>query len=62
MTIFIRSHRERLTGQSVLPVFVPDFRFCTDNAAMIAACGYFRFRSGQVSDLSLDVVPGLKFA
>jgi tRNA A37 threonylcarbamoyltransferase TsaD len=34
----------------------------TDHAAMIAACGYFRFRAGKTGDLSLDAVPNLKLA
>jgi N6-L-threonylcarbamoyladenine synthase len=33
---------------------------CTDNAAMIAACGYFRFQAGQRDGWDLDVVPSLK--
>ncbi|MBN2239401.1 MAG: tRNA (adenosine(37)-N6)-threonylcarbamoyltransferase complex transferase subunit TsaD [Dehalococcoidales bacterium] len=57
-----RALRERLVKESVLPVFVPDLKYCTDNAAMIAACGYFRFKAGQESDLSLDVLPGFKLA
>ncbi len=36
-------------------VFLPPPRFTTDNAAMIAAAGYFRYVAGQFS--SLDVVP-----
>ena len=55
-----RALREKLVAESVLPVFVPDFIYCTDNAAMIAACGYYRFIAGQTSSLSLDVLPGLK--
>lgn len=57
-----RALRERLTGESVVPVLVPEFALCTDNAAMIAACGYFRFRAGKLDGLSLDVSPGMKLA
>lgn len=42
-----------------LELFYPPPRLCTDNAAMIACAGYFRYVSGRVSDLSLDAVPGL---
>jgi len=54
--------RETLTARSPFPVIIPPFILCTDNAAMIAACGYFRFRAGQVSDMALDVIPNLKLA
>ncbi len=33
-----------------------------DNAAMIAACGYYRFQAGKIDSLDLDVVPSLKLA
>jgi len=36
--------RQRLLKDSPLPVLIPDLKLCTDNAAMIAACGYFHFR------------------
>jgi N6-L-threonylcarbamoyladenine synthase len=54
--------RERLVKESILPVLVPEIRLCTDNAAMIAACGFFRFKAGKIDGLSLDVSPGLKLA
>ena len=45
-----------------LTVVCPPPRLCTDNAAMIASAGFFRYRAGQRSDLRLDVEPGLPIA
>ncbi|NQV73701.1 tRNA (adenosine(37)-N6)-threonylcarbamoyltransferase complex transferase subunit TsaD [bacterium] len=41
-------------------MYVPDFRFCMDNAAMIAMAGYQRMQVGQASDLSLTADPSMK--
>ncbi|MFC2010491.1 tRNA (adenosine(37)-N6)-threonylcarbamoyltransferase complex transferase subunit TsaD [Chloroflexota bacterium] len=54
--------RRRLVKDSPIPVLIPDLKLCTDNAAMIAACGYFRFRAGKIDGPDLDVIPGLKLA
>jgi len=54
--------RQQLVKNSPIPVLFPEPVFCTDNAAMIAACGYYRFQAGKIDSLDLDVVPGLKLA
>jgi len=54
--------RSRLVENSPIPVLVPEPILCTDNAAMIAACGYYRFQAGKIDGLDLDVVPSLKLA
>jgi N6-L-threonylcarbamoyladenine synthase len=54
--------REQMVKHSPLPVLVPPPVLCTDNAAMVAACGYHRLRAGRTSSLDLDVAPGLKLA
>ena len=54
--------RQRLVQDSPLPVLIPPLKLCTDNAAMIASCGYFRFRAGKIDGLDLDVMPGLRMA
>jgi N6-L-threonylcarbamoyladenine synthase len=54
--------RQQLALDSPVPVLVPEPVLCTDNAAMIAACGYFRFQAGIVNGWDLDVVPNLKLA
>lgn len=33
--------------------FIPAFEYCTDNAAMIAITGYYKYLSGEFSDLSV---------
>ena len=54
--------RQRLAEDSPLPVLVPEPILCTDNAAMIAACGYHRFKEGKINGLDLDVIPSLRLA
>ena len=41
-------------------IYYPEPILCTDNAAMIASAGYYRFISGVTSNLELNAVPNLK--
>ncbi|MGD1996325.1 MAG: tRNA (adenosine(37)-N6)-threonylcarbamoyltransferase complex transferase subunit TsaD [Anaerolineae bacterium] len=50
--------RERSDG----PVYYPPPILCTDNAAMIAACGHFHFLAGDRGGWDLDVAPALRLA
>lgn len=52
--------RQWLVKNSPLPVLIPPPVLCTDNAAMIAACGYYRRKAGRIDSLDLDVIPSLK--
>ncbi len=51
--------REEIVRRSPLPVIIPPPVLCTDNGAMIAACGYFQYQRGEESALDIDVDPGL---
>jgi N6-L-threonylcarbamoyladenine synthase len=52
-----RALRKAFQAQSEFNVHIPPLSLCTDNAAMIAAAGYFRFALGYVSALDIDVQP-----
>jgi N6-L-threonylcarbamoyladenine synthase len=52
-----RPLREAFQSQNEFKVHIPAFSLCTDNAAMIAAAGYYRYAFGHVSELDMDVQP-----
>ena len=43
-------------------IYYPEPILCTDNAAMIASAGYYRYISGVTSDLTLNAIPNLKIS
>ncbi len=51
--------RETFLARSPLPVLIPPLSLCTDNAAMVAACGYFRLGRGERAPRDLDIAPSL---
>jgi N6-L-threonylcarbamoyladenine synthase len=52
-----RALREAFETQMEFKVHIPAFSLCTDNAAMIAAAGYYRYALGYTSNLDMDVQP-----
>ncbi len=52
-----RALRQAFQSQTEFRVHIPAFSLCTDNAAMIASAGYFRYVLGHTSDLGMDVQP-----
>lgn len=41
--------------------FIPAFQYCTDNAAMIAITGYFKYLAGEFAQLDIEPLPRMKF-
>lgn len=51
-----RALRQTFKSQSEFPVHIPPLSLCTDNAAMIASAGYFRYALGHQSNLEMEVL------
>jgi N6-L-threonylcarbamoyladenine synthase len=58
----LRATFEERARAKGLDVFFPSRALSTDNAAMIAAAAYFRFRANEFADTSLNADPSLKLA
>ena len=54
--------RKLMLEHSPLPVHFPPSSLCTDNAAMVASCGYFHLRKGEHSGWDMDVIPNLSWS
>lgn len=52
-----RALRQAFQNQTEFKVHIPPLSLCTDNAAMIAAAGYYRYVAGQTSALDVDIQP-----
>jgi N6-L-threonylcarbamoyladenine synthase len=46
--------RERLAAETDVRLHIPPVSLCTDNGAMIAAVGYWRWRHGYLGDLKTN--------
>ena len=49
--------RQTFYSQTDFPVLIPPLYLCTDNAAMIAAAGYYRFCQGDFASMDFDILP-----
>jgi N6-L-threonylcarbamoyladenine synthase len=58
----LRATFEERAKAAGIDMFFPSRALSTDNAAMIAAAAYFRFRAGQLADTSLNADAALKLA
>lgn len=56
----LRTHITKEASKLGMEVLYPPPVLCTDNAAMIASAGYFRYLKGKRSSLKLNAVPSLR--
>ncbi len=57
---FIRSSFDNLAKELNIKVYYPEPILCIDNAAMIAAAGYYNYINEERADLKLNAIPNLK--
>lgn len=56
----IREEFEKLSSQYGFKFSYPSIKYCTDNATMIAAAGYFLYKDGKFSDLDINGLSSVK--
>ncbi|MBZ4654466.1 MAG: metalloendopeptidase glycoprotease family [Peptococcaceae bacterium] len=56
----LRKYLLKRCHEENLQLLYPPLHYCTDNAAMIACAGYYRYKMGERADWYLNAVPNLK--
>lgn len=57
---YIRQEIDQMAHALNIKAYYPEPILCTDNAAMIAAQGYYDYKAGKTADLHLNALPNLK--
>ena len=50
----LRNEMEKLAKELNFDLTIPSLKYCTDNATMIAAAGYYAYQDNRIADLSLN--------
>ena len=50
----LRNEITKLTKELNVELIIPPIKYCTDNAAMIAAAGYYAYKKGRIANFSLN--------
>ena len=57
---FLRDVFEKEAKKKGIKLYYPELIYCTDNAAMIASCGYYEYMNGKRDTLDLNAYPSLQ--
>lgn len=55
----LRRALDEMSKDLNIELLKPEIKYCTDNAAMIGAAGYYAYLNGDIVDFSLNPEPGL---
>ena len=50
----LREEMQKISEELNVDLSIPPMKYCTDNATMIAAAGYYAYLDGRRADLSLN--------
>lgn len=56
----LRRQLQAACDQRGMALFLPDLKYCGDNAAMIGAAAFLRLKHGHVADMALNANPALR--
>lgn len=50
----LRNRLQELCSENNINLTIPNLKYCTDNATMIGAAGYYAYKLGRIADLDLN--------
>lgn len=56
----IRSNLQKLCEENKINLTIPELKYCTDNATMIASAGYYAYKLGRRADIDLKAMANTK--
>lgn len=53
----LRMEMEHRAKQEGISLYIPELKYCTDNAVMIGSCAYFNYMAGKRTGLDVNAMP-----
>ena len=55
----LRKEMQKLCDKYSVKLYMPDIKYCGDNAAMIGSQAYYEYLNGKIADLNLNATAAL---